>query len=136
MPIEGIDELINELQKLSDDKTVEKIQKKALKPVAEEIYKDMVQEAPVSKDRNVHGVDLLDVIGFNRKNGRYEVGLTNQVGKNNWEIARGIYFQNYTTNAKHFGWFDNWIKNNKKDYEKKAKESVIEALKDEIKYLK
>lgn len=90
MPIEGLQQLIDAVEKISDERTVTQIQKKALKPVAKEVLTDMQTIAPKSPRHSVHGADIMEMVSFSRKGRKgYEIGLTNQGLGDKWDIARG-----------------------------------------------
>ena len=90
MPIEGLQELINAVEKSSDERTVTQLQKKALKPVAKEVLNDMQTIAPKSPRHSVHGADIMEMVSFSRKGRKgYEIGLTNQGLGDKWDITRG-----------------------------------------------
>ena len=92
MPIEGLQELVDKLESITDEKLVTKIQKEALKPVAEDVLDEMKAHTPVSTVRNIHGIDAEGIFAF-RYDGRagFKVGLTNQGGHGTdyWEQIRG-----------------------------------------------
>jgi hypothetical protein len=92
MPIEGLQALVDKLEKITDEKMVTKMQKEALKPVAEDILDEMKSKTPVSTRRNIHGIDAEGIFAF-RYDGRagFKVGLTNMGGHGTlyWEQIRG-----------------------------------------------
>ena len=133
MPIEGLQELVNKLEKLTDDKLVAKIQKDALKPVAEDILSEMKAETPVSTRRNIHGIDAEGIFAF-RYDGRagFKVGLTNQGGHGDlyWEQIRGVWFQNYKIDEPNYGWWTRMYQGRKERWYREARESARKALKE------
>ena len=131
MPIEGLQELIDKLESLTDERLVTKLQKQALKPVADDILKEVKEKTPVSTVRNIHGVDAENIFAF-RYDGRagYKVGLTNQggTGADYWEQIRGVWFQNFKIDEPNYGWWTNMYHSQKERWYKEARESVRKAL--------
>ena len=131
MPIEGLQALVDKLEKITDEKIVAKMQKEALEPVAEDILKEIKQSTPVSTRRNIHGVDAEGIFAF-RYDGRagYKVGLTNQGGHGTdyWEQIRGVWFQNFKTDEPNFGWWTNMYQSRKETWYREAREGVRKAL--------
>ena len=130
MPIDGLQELINAVEKISDERTVTQLQKKALKPVAKEVLNDMQTIAPKSPRHSVHGADIMEMVTFSKRGRKgYEIGLTNQGLSDKWSISRGLWFQEYKTDEPNYQWFTKWIKSEKQSYVEKAKEEAKESLK-------
>ena len=131
MPIEGLQALVDKLEKITDEKMVTKMQKEALKPVAEQILEEMRSQTPVSTRRNIHGIDAEGIFAF-RYDGRagFKVGLTNQGGHGTdyWEQIRGVWFQNFKTDEPNFGWWTNMYHSRKERWYKEARENVRKAL--------
>lgn len=94
--IEGLQELIDKLEGLTDEKFVTKVQKQALKPEAESILKQMQGVTPVSTRRNIHGIDAEGIVAY-RYNGAggYQIGISNMNGHGTlyWEQIKlfGLY---------------------------------------------
>ena len=94
MPVEGLQDIIDKLQRLTDDKLATTIQRRALKDVAEMILNQMKSVTPVSTVRYIHGIDAEGIISFTRKGSAgYKIGLNNMNG--DWERTRGLWFQNF-----------------------------------------
>lgn len=131
MPIEGLQALVDKLEKITDEKMVTKMQKEALKPVAENILDEMKSKTPVSTRRNIHGIDAEGIFAF-RYDGRagFKVGLTNMGGHGTdyWEQIRGVWFQNFKTDEPNFGWWTNMYHSRKEAWYREARENVRKAL--------
>ena len=81
------------------EKSVEKIQKKALKPHAESILKDMKGVTPVSTVRNIHGIDAENIVRYSYDGYKgYKIGITNQGGHGGdyWTQIRGKHICHVT----------------------------------------
>ena len=88
----GLQELINKLDSASDEKMTAKVQKQALKPVADKILKEIKLVTPVSKVRSIHGIDAEMIKAFTRSGYKgFDVGITNQGGHGGdyWTQIRG-----------------------------------------------
>ena len=84
----GLQELINKLDSASDEKMTAKVQKQALKPVADKILNEIKLVTPVSKVRSIHGIDAEMIKAFTRSGYKvFEVSITNQ--GQDWERIRG-----------------------------------------------
>ena len=133
MPIEGLQELVNKLESITDEKMVTKMQKEALEPVAKMVLSTMISETPVSTRRNIHGVDAEGIFAF-RYDGRagFKVGLTNQGGHGTdyWEQIRGVWFQNFKIDEPNYGWWTNMYNSKKEKWYSVARENVRIALKE------
>ena len=131
MPIEGLQALVDKLEKITDEKMVTKMQKEALQPVAEQVLEEMKSKTPVSTRRNIHGIDAEGIFAF-RYDGRagFKVGLTNQGGHGNlyWEQIRGVWFQNFKTDEPNFGWWTNMYHSRTEAWYREARENVRKAL--------
>ena len=129
--VEGLQELIDKLEGLTDQKFVDKVQKGALKKQADAILNEMKNVTPVSTVRNIHGIDAERILSFRYDGkGGYKIGLTNMGG--DWERTRGVWFQNYKTDEPNFGWWTNFYKANRERWLKEAKESIRKALEDHL----
>ena len=131
MPIEGLQALVDKLEKITDEKMVTKMQKEALKPVAEKVLEEMKSQTPVSTRRNIHGIDAEGIFAF-RYDGRagFKVGLTNMGGHGTdyWNLIRGVWFQNFKTDEPNFGWWTNMYNSRKEAWYREARENVRKAL--------
>ena len=131
MPVEGLQEVIDKLQRLTDDRLARTIQRRALKDVAEMVLNQLKSVTPVSKVRNIHGIDAEGIFAF-RYDGRagFKVGLTNQGGHGTdyWEQIRGVWFQNFKTDEPNFGWWTNMYHSRKEAWYREARENVRKAL--------
>ena len=88
MPVEGLQEVIVKLQRLTDDRLARTIQRRALKDVAEMVLNQMKHVTPISTVRNIHGIDAENIISFTRKGSAgYKIGLSNM--NVDWERTRG-----------------------------------------------
>ncbi len=121
--IEGINELINKLDGAFSQQEINKMQKDALKPTAEEIKNDMKSLAPVCDESERHGRDVIS-IKFNKK---YEIGLWSQ---DDFEVWRSLWFSEYgsPTNMYYKGWFSNWINQEGNKYEQEARDNLKKAI--------
>lgn len=126
--IHGLDELMAKLETISSPTEIRKMEKEALKPVAEKIKSDLKDIAPVSTERDVHAVDYID---FKFEKG-YKIGLDSSV---DWDIAKSLWFQNYATSYRttHFHWFFNFIDENKNNYLDEARENLKKAIQQKLK---
>lgn len=94
--VKGLQELVDKLESLTDEKVVTQIQKKALKKKANGLLREMQNETPVSTVRDIHGIDAENIISF-RYDSRagYRIGITNQGGSgaDYWEQIKtfGLY---------------------------------------------
>ena len=131
--IEGLQELIDKLSQI-DEKLNNKMSRGALKEVAQQIKDDMKSVAPVSTERNIHGVDAIDV-GKISSSGGYtntKVGLSTMMN-GDWEQIRGLWFQNFKTDEPNFGWFDNFKNENAPKYKEALKEKLASEIKNVLK---
>ena len=126
--VKGLDELMAKLETVTSQAEIRKMEKEALKPVAEKIKKDMKAVAPVSTRRDIHAVSFID-FKFNKG---YKIGLDSTV---DWDIARSLWFQNYATSYRttHFNWFFNFINDNKNNYLDEARENLKKAIQQKLK---
>lgn len=90
---EGLDELISKLNILNKNLT-NKVAKRSVEKVAEKIKEDMLKVAPVSTERNVHGISMIDVGKIRTSKGyvKTEVGFSTFIsgsGGDYWYIVRG-----------------------------------------------
>ena len=132
---EGLEELISKLSVL-DKNLTNRVAKRSVKMVAEKIKEDMLKVAPVSTERNVHGINAIDVgkIRTNKGYVKTEVGFSTIInagggGADYWTIVRGLWFQNYKTDEPNYGWFEKGVRSNKELY----REALMELLANEIK---
>ena len=129
--VKGLQELVDKLESLTDEKVVTQIQKKALKKKANGLLREMQNETPVSTVRDIHGIDAENIISF-RYDGRagYRIGITNQGGSgaDYWEQIRGVWFQNFKTDEPNFGWWTNLYQQNRDRWMKEAREDVKVTL--------
>ena len=126
--VKGLDELMAKLETISSASEIRKMEKEALKPVAEKIKSDLKAVAPVSTERPVHAVDYID-LKFNKG---YKIGLDSSV---DFEISRSLWFQNYATSYRttHFHWFFNFINDNRNNYLDEARENLKKAIEQRLK---
>ena len=131
MPIEGLQALVDKLEKITDEKMVTKMQKEALKPVAEQVLEEMKSKTPVSTRRNIHGIDAEGIFAF-RYDGRagFKVGLTNQGGHGTdyWEQIRGVWFQNFKTDEPNYGWYTKFYNEHKEEWLEQCREHIKIAV--------
>lgn len=129
--IEGLQELVDKVSKLTDDKITEKIQKKELKKHADSILRQMEDVTPVSKVRNIHGIDAENIVSYSYSGYKgYKIGITNQGGHGDayWNQIRGVWFQQWKTDEPNYGWWTKLLDANKKQWLEEARESVKIAL--------
>ena len=126
--VKGLDELMAKLETIASQSEIRKMEKEALKPVAEKIKSDLKSTAPVSTERPVHAVDYID-LKFNKG---YKIGLDSSV---DFDISRSLWFQNYATSYRttHFHWFFNFIDENKNNYLDEARENLKKAIEQKLK---
>lgn len=92
--IEGLDSLIEKLNDL-DKNITKKVAAYSLKKVARKVKNDMVDIAPVSKVRSIHGYTAIDVGELFKKKSyiSIEIGLSQAIrsggGADYWELIRG-----------------------------------------------
>ena len=92
---EGLDELISKLNIL-DKNLTNRVAKRSVEKVAEKIKEDMLKVAPVSTERDVHGISAIDVgkIRTNKGYVKTEVGFSTIIGAGGggadyWYVVRG-----------------------------------------------
>ena len=86
--ITGLQELVDKVSKLTDDRVVSQMQKKALEPVAKSILNEMKAVSPVSYRTPLHGRDEEKIVRFTyQRIGGYKIGLNNM--NSNWNVTRG-----------------------------------------------
>ena len=123
----GLQELVDRVENLTTPKMVKDIQKKALLPVAKSILNEMKGVTPVSSRRSIHGIDAENIISFRYNDlGGYNIGLNNAGA--DWERTRGLWFQNFKTDAPNYGWVDNFARGNKDRWLNEARDNVKVAL--------
>ena len=132
--IEGLNELIDKLNTM-DEKLTNRIAKNVIKEVAENIKEDIKFVAPVSTERNIHGIDAIDVGKITKSKGYIgtKVGFSESIraggsGADYWTTVRGLWYQNFKTDEPNFGWYDENIKSQKEQY----RQALMELLKIEI----
>ena len=127
MPVEGLQEVIDKLQRLTDDRLARTIQRRALKDVAEMVLNQMKHVTPVSTVRNIHGIDAENILSFTRKGSAgYKIGLSNMNG--DWERTRGLWFQNFKTDEPNYGWYTNFYNEHKEEWLEQCREHVKIAV--------
>ena len=129
--IDGLQELVDKLNKLTDDKFVDKLQKKALKPQADGILRQMQGVTPVSTRRNIHGIDAEGIVSYSYSGYKgYKIGISNMNGHgaDYWTQIRGVWFQQWKTDEPNYGWWTKLLDANKKRWLEEARESVKIAL--------
>lgn len=132
---EGLEELIQKLNVL-DKNLTNRVAKRSVKVVAEKIKEDMLKVAPVSTERDVHGISAIDVgkIRTNKGYVKTEVGFSTIIGAGGggadyWYVVRGLWFQNYKTDEPNYGWFEKGVRSNKELYREALMELVAEEIK-------
>lgn len=132
--IEGLNELIEKLN-VMDEKLTNRIAKNVIKEVAEDIKEDIKSVAPVSTERNIHGIDAIDVGKITKSKGYIgtKVGFSESIraggsGADYWTTVRGLWYQNFKTDEPNFGWYDKNIKSQKEQY----RQALMDLLKIEI----
>lgn len=97
MEEEGFDLVISKLNELAD-LGFKECAKEPLKNVAEEVYRDMYNSAPVSTVRNIHGIDAIGKSKMRMSKNGYNfyisVGISQTIqgggsGADYWETIRG-----------------------------------------------
>ena len=129
--VKGLQELVDKLESLTDEKVVTQIQKKALKKKANGLLREMQNETPVSTVRDIHGIDAENIVRYSYDGYKgYKIGITNQGGHGGdyWTQIRGVWFQNFKTDEPNFGWWTKLLEANKQKWLEEARESVKKAL--------
>lgn len=129
--IEGLQELVDKISILEDEKIAEKIQRESLKKNADMILRQMEDVTPVSKVRDIHGIDAENIVSYSYSGYKgYKIGITNQGGHgaDYWEQIRGVWFQQWKTDEPNYGWWTKLLDTNKKQWLEDARESVKIAL--------
>lgn len=123
--IEGLDELMKKLEMTFSDKEIQKIERKALKPISEKIKSDMKNVSPVCDEPEVHGKDVID-IRYVKSRG-YDIGLWSQ---SDFELWRGLWFSQWSSyyNPYYKGWFDKFCAEAIENYNDEAKESLAKEI--------
>ena len=132
---EGLEELIFKLNALNKNLT-NRVAKHSVQKVAEKIKHDMISVAPVSTERDVHGISLIDVGKIRTSKGyvKTEAGFSTIIRAGSgsadyWTVVRGLWYQNYKTDEPNFGWFEKGVRSNKEVY----RQALMELLAKEIK---
>lgn len=127
MPVEGLQEVIDKLQRLTDDRLARTIQRRALKDVAEMVLNQMKHVTPVSSVRNIHGIDAENILSFTRKGSAgYKIGLSNMNG--DWERTRGLWFQNFKTDEPNYCWYTKFYNEHKEEWLEQCREHIKIAV--------
>ena len=126
--IEGIKDLLDKLDKLEN--VGEKIKDTVGRECAEEMVEILKKSAPVDKDnKGVHGKEYIKIhdIRTGYKGGSFyiDVGLK---GKE-FDKWRGIYFHNYLTDSRHYGWLSTAFKTNRANMRYKMRKRISDELK-------
>lgn len=125
--ITGLQELVDKVSKLTDDRVVSQMQKKALEPVAKSILNEMKVVSPVSYRTPLHGRDEEKIVRFTyQRIGGYNIGLNNM--NSNWDVTKGLWYQNWRTDMPNFHWFNDFAETNKKRWLEEARDNVKVAL--------
>ena len=113
-----------------------RVAKHSVQKVAEKIKHDMISVAPVSTERDVHGISLIDVGKIRTSKGyvKTEAGFSTIIRAGSgsadyWTVVRGLWYQNYKTDEPNFGWFEKGVRSNKEVY----RQALMELLAKEIK---
>ena len=131
MPVEGLQEVIDKLERLTDDRLTRTIQRRALKDVAEMVLNQMKSVTPVSRVRNIHGIDAEGIYSYTSKGkAGFEIGLSNQGGHGEeyWDQIRGVWFQNFKTDEPNYGWYTTFYNKNKEKWMKQCREHIKIAV--------
>lgn len=93
----------------------------------------MKSVAPVSRVRNIHGVDGINVGNFIHREGfsQVKVGMSAAIsghGEEYWELVRGLWMQNFKSDEKHFQWYDKFLNKNKERYLKQLEEDLSKEI--------
>lgn len=127
MPVEGLQEVIDKLQRLTDDRLARTIQRRALKDVAEMVLNQMKRVTPVSTVRYIHGIDAENIISFTRKGSAgYKIGLSNM--NVDWTRTRGLWFQNFKTDEPNYGWYTKFYNEHKEEWLEQCREHIKIAV--------
>ena len=127
MPVEGLQEVIDKLQRLTDDRLARTIQRRALKDVAEMVLNQMKSVTPVSTTRYIHGIDAENIISFTRKGSAgYKIGLSNM--NVDWTRTRGLWYQNFKTDEPNYGWYTKFYNEHKEEWLEQCREHIKIAV--------
>ena len=127
MPVEGLQEVIDKLQRLTDDRLARTIQRRALKDVAEMVLNQMKSVTPVSTTRYIHGIDAENIISFTRKGSSgYKIGLSNM--NVDWTRTRGLWYQNFKTDEPNYGWYTKFYNEHKEEWLEQCREHIKIAV--------
>ena len=127
MPVEGLQEVIDKLQRLTDDRLARTIQRRALKDVAEMVLNQMKHVTPVSTVRYIHGIDAENIISFTRKGSAgYKIGLSNM--NVDWTRTRGLWYQNFKTDEPNYGWYTKFYNEHKEEWLEQCREHIKIAV--------
>ena len=127
MPVEGLQEVIDKLQRLTDDRLARTIQRRALKDVAEMVLNQMKHVTPVSTVRYIHGIDAENILSFTRKGSAgYKIGLSNM--NVDWTRTRGLWYQNFKTDEPNYGWYTNFYNEHKEEWLEQCREHIKIAV--------
>lgn len=124
--LKGFDELEKKLEALGDIGRT--ISNRALKEGSQIVLSEQKKLAPKDSESDKHGVDQLTTSTIKKyKNGNayIRVGI---VG-GNWEVCRGIYFQNFNgihSSGEHVGWINKAFENSKDEATSRMK-SILQS---------
>ena len=131
MPIEGLQELVDKLERLTDERMVKTVQRRALKDVAEMVLNQMKSVSPVSSVRNIHGIDAESIVSYSFSGGGgYKVGLTNQGGHGDdyWYQIRGLWYQNFKIDEPNYGWYTRFRDQHRAEWLRLCREHIKIAI--------
>ena len=91
---DGLEELIKKLNVVNKNLT-NRVAKRSVETVAKKVKQDILDVAPVSTERNVHGISAIDVgkIRMNKGYVKTEVGFSTFIsgsGEEYWYVVRGL----------------------------------------------
>lgn len=138
--VKGLQELIDLVEELSDEKTLQKICKDEVIKVGEQVLSDMIREFPTAKSHVLHGINYLELDKITTKDGgiKLPVGIRDMNTKGSWSTTRGLWFTQYVGNqhgakSPNEGYYEDFYKSHKDEYDKELNESISKALDDFIK---
>lgn len=133
MEEEGFDLVIKKLNELTDIGFKE-CAREPLKKVAEEVYHDMWSKAPMSTERDIHGIDAIGKSKMRMSKNGYNfyisVGISQTIqgggsGADYWEQIRGLWFQEWKIDEPNYGWYTRAVLNNKDSYKKHLEDDFL-----------
>lgn len=136
--ISGMKELMNQLAEL--EKVGERVKDDIVRECAEDVKEHLVSVAPVdASNKGHHGNEFIQVKqlrdGYSNGSFYVDIGLSDNKGEKNWEIWRGLWFQEYKTDEPNFGWMTKAFKEVKAPVQRKMRKKLRDRI-EEIKRMR